>query len=115
MERARPRAQAAFQAADTDHNGQISQAEFDKAIMGPAHLAFQVVDANNDGQITPQEAQAAERIIMSQLQRLIVPEPANSPANLIHSGRRPEEVAPVPNINTQPRTGGTATTTTTPR
>jgi Ca2+-binding EF-hand superfamily protein len=107
---ARAAAQAAFQAADADHNGQISQAEFDKAIEGPAHLVFQIVDANNDGQLSPQEAQAAQRIIMKQIRMLVVPEPANSPANLIRSGRRPEDVAPVPNI--QPRAAGAATTTT---
>ncbi|HWE35332.1 MAG TPA: EF-hand domain-containing protein [Isosphaeraceae bacterium] len=100
---ARAAAQAAFQAADADHNGAISQAEFDKAIMGPAHIAFQIVDANNDGQITPQEAQTAERIIMSQLRMLAVPEPANSPANLIRSTRTGAQPA------------GAATTTTAPR
>jgi len=90
--------QAAFKQADTDGNGQLSQAEYDKAIVAPANMVFALFDANNDGQISPQEFQAAERALATQLRKFNVPEPANSPTNLIGSGRRPAEVAPVPNF-----------------
>jgi Ca2+-binding EF-hand superfamily protein len=98
-------ARAGFQAADSDNNGQVSKAEFDKAIVEPANVVFTIFDANNDGQISPQELQTAEQLIASQLRNLQVPDPANSPANLIGSGRTPGEVAPVPNIRT-PEEGG---------
>ena len=95
---ARSMAQAAFQRADTDGNGQLSQDEFIKALADPATTAFKVVDANGDGQLSLQEAQAAVQLIASRLRALSLPEPANSPRNLIRSGRTPAEVAPVPNI-----------------
>ncbi|MHC5537122.1 EF-hand domain-containing protein [Singulisphaera rosea] len=91
-------AQATFRAADADGNGQLSQAEYDKAIVGPANAVFNVLDANGDGQISEQEAQSAQRIVANQIQMLQVPEPANSPRNLIRSGKSPEEVAPIPTI-----------------
>jgi len=95
---AKAAAQAAFQKADTDGNGQLSQAEFNKAIEEPANVAFKAMDANHDGQLSQQEAQAARRLVMSQLRRLNMPEAPNSPSNLIRSGARPAEVAPVPNF-----------------
>jgi len=95
---ARAAAQAAFQQADTDGNGQLSQAEYDKSIVEPANAVFRMLDTNNDNQVSLQEAQAAQRIIASQLRMLNVPEPANSPRNLIQSGRTPAEVSPVPNF-----------------
>ncbi len=96
---ARAVGQAIFDGADTDHNGQLSQAEYEKAIVMPANALFKVLDANNDGQISSQEAQAAQRVIASQVQMLKVPEPANSAKNLLQSGAKPEQVAPVPNLN----------------
>jgi Ca2+-binding EF-hand superfamily protein len=96
---ARSAVQAAFQGADTDGNGQLSQAEYDKSIVRPANAIFNALDANGDKQLSQQELQAAERILASQLRRLNVPEPANSPRNLIESGRAPGEVAPIPNVN----------------
>ncbi len=60
---ARAAAQAAFQRADSDSNGQLSQDEFIKALTDPATTVFKVVDANGDGQLSPQEAQAAARLI----------------------------------------------------
>jgi len=99
---ARAAAQAAFQKADSDGNGQLSQAEFDKAIVEPANAAFKILDANNDGQISPQEAQAATRLVSDRLRMLVVPEPENSPRNLIETGRRPAEAAPVPSFATPP-------------
>jgi len=100
---ARSAAQAAFRQADADGNGQLSQAEFDKGLVEPANALFHMLDINNDGQISPQEAQAVERFLASQVRKLNVPEPANSPRHLIESGRRPEEVAPVPNIRVPAR------------
>ena len=97
---AKSAAQATFQKADTDGNGQLSEAEFDKAITEPAHAAFQAMDANHDGQLSQQEAQAARRLVMSQIRRLNLPEPANSPRHLIESGQRPADVAPVPAFST---------------
>src|SRR5512135_109504 len=94
-------AQAAFQRADTDGNGQLSQAEFDKALTEPAHAIFQAMDANHDNQLSPQEAQAARRLVMSRIRRLNVLEPVNSLRNLIASGRRPAEVAAVPTFGTE--------------
>ncbi|AGA27582.1 hypothetical protein Sinac_3315 [Singulisphaera acidiphila DSM 18658] len=96
---ARSVVQAMYQKADTDGNGQLSQAEYDKAIIEPANVVFLVLDANNDGQLSPQEFQAAERALASQLRKMNVPEPANSPKNLIESGRTPAQAAPVPNFN----------------
>ena len=98
-------AQAAFAAADADHNGALSQAEFDKAIQGPVNTLFRVVDANGDGQITPQEAQAAERVLMSQIKMLQVPEPGNSAKNIVE-GANPKAAAPVPTF-TAPRPAAT--------
>jgi len=90
--------QASFQAADTDNNGQISKEEFQKSLTDPANAAFQILDANNDGQLSAQELQSAGRIIQNQLRRSMLPEAPNSPRNLINSGQRPAQVAPVPNI-----------------
>ncbi len=90
--------QVAFQAADKDHNGQISEQEFLNALRGPAITAFAILDANNDHQLSPQELQSAERVLWMQMRALKVPEQPNSPANLLETGRRPEEVAPVPTI-----------------
>ena len=90
--------QATFQAADTDNDGQVSKEEFTKSLTDPANAAFAVMDANSDGKLSPQELQSAGRIIEGQLKRLVVPEPANSARNLINSGQKPEQVAPVPVI-----------------
>ena len=62
---ARAAGQAAFDAADDDKNGTLSQEEFDKAILQPMHALFRAVDSNEDGQLSSDEAQAAQRVIMS--------------------------------------------------
>jgi len=92
--------QASFQAADADNNGQLSRAEFDKSLVDPANAVFAVLDANNDGQLSQQELQSAQRIIGQQIQRTILPDAPNSPTSLIESGRKPSQVAPVPNFGT---------------
>lgn len=94
---ARTAAQAMFQQADADHDGTLSRAEFDKAIVEPANLAFAILDADNDGKLSPQEAQQARQVVMTQLRMLIVPEPANSARNLLRTGVQPDQIAPVPN------------------
>lgn len=90
--------QALFAAADKDGNGQLSQEEFLESLKEPATTVFAVLDANGDGQLSPQEMDRAQEIITSQLRSLQVPEPANSAANMIRTGRSPEQVAPVPDI-----------------
>jgi len=90
--------QVAFQQADADGNGALSQAEYDKAIVQPANAIFHALDANSDNQLSQQELQAAERILASQLRRLHVPEPANSPRNMLDPNRPQGQPAPVPNF-----------------
>jgi Ca2+-binding EF-hand superfamily protein len=96
--------QATFQAADLNHDGQISKEEFSKALTDPANAAFAILDANNDGQLSPQELQQAGRILEAQVQRTILPEPPNSLKNLIESGKKPNQVAPIPKIAVPNRT-----------
>jgi Ca2+-binding EF-hand superfamily protein len=95
---ARAGVQAAFQAADTDKNNALSKEEFTRALTGPTNTAFDVLDANLDGQLTLQELDQAARTLGSQLRAIHVPQAENSATRLIREGRRPEEVAPVPNI-----------------
>jgi len=95
---ARAVAQASFQAADSDNNGQISMDEYNKAIVEPSKAVFKALDANADGQISADEAKSAQQVVLDQVRRLNVPEPQNSAKNLIESGRKPEEVAPVPRV-----------------
>ncbi len=90
--------QAAFQAADLNHDGQISRDEFVKALTDPANAAFAIIDANNDGQLSQQELMSAGRILEQQIKRTILPESPNSLKNLLQTGQKPEQVAPVPNI-----------------
>jgi Ca2+-binding EF-hand superfamily protein len=96
---------AAFQKADSDGNGELSQAEFDKALVEPMNTVFRVIDANGDGQISQQEFQAAQRIIASQIRALksASADAPNSPKNLLESGQRPRDVAPVPNVDLNAR------------
>jgi Ca2+-binding EF-hand superfamily protein len=90
--------QVAFQTADADRNGALSQVEFDRALTEPAHAIFRILDGNNDNQLSIDELQRAQQIIVSQIQRLRVPEPSNSPMNQMRSGlaTRPVQVAPSP-------------------
>jgi len=90
--------QVAFQRADSDGNGQLSRGEYDKAIVEPANMVFQILDLNHDGQLSQQESQQIQQVLLSQVRALQLPEPANSPTNLIESGRLPHEAAPVPNF-----------------
>jgi len=91
-------AQAAYQKADKDGNGQLSRAEYDQAIVEPANVVFAILDVNKDGQLSPQEVQQIERAVINQIRVAVGPEPANSPTNLIESGRLPREAAPVPSF-----------------
>jgi len=94
---ARAAAQSAFDEADGDNDGAISRAEFDKAITEPANMIFAILDIDGDGKLTSQEAQRAQQVVGSQIRMLMVPEPANSARNLIRTGAKPEQIAPVPN------------------
>jgi len=99
-------AQATFQAADTDRNGSLSLTEWDRSLQGPAHVVFNVLDGNHDGQLTRAEAQQAERVIISQIRSIRIPNAPNAPSNLIRTGRLPNEVAPVPTLGTPGQPAG---------
>jgi Ca2+-binding EF-hand superfamily protein len=101
---ARSIAQQSFQQADTDQNGQLSRAEYDKAIVEPANTIFQIIDLNHDGQLSQQEAAQIGRVIVREVRRMQLPEPANSPTNLVEGGKLPREAAPVPTF-AAPNTG----------
>ena len=94
--------QTAFNVADTDKNGAVSQAEFDKAIMNPAHVLFKIFDANDDGQISPDEMRSGMQILMRELRSMRVPEAPNSLSHQIHhqnqaqSTTAPAAIAPRP-------------------
>jgi Ca2+-binding EF-hand superfamily protein len=92
-------AQATFKAADKDNNGSLSEQEFDDAMRRPVHTVFVIADLNNDGQLSQDEAQRIRQLIVSKVMQARFPEPENSARNLFKSGRRPSDVAPVPNIN----------------
>jgi len=70
--------QTAFNAADTDRNGAVSQAEFDKAIINPAHVLFGVLDANRDNQLSADELRSGMQILQRELQALQGPRPTNT-------------------------------------
>ena len=96
---ARAIAQQTFLQADRDNNGQLSRAEYDQAIIEPANVVFQIIDLNHDGQLSQQELDQIGRVIDSQVRMMQLPEPANSPTNLIESGKLPHEAAPVPTFS----------------
>jgi len=102
--------QATFQAADLNHDGQISKEEFTKAMTDPANAAFAILDANNDGQLSQQELQSAGRTIENQIKRTMLPEPPNSLKNLLETGQKPNQVAPIPSISLPGRSNTTAPT-----
>lgn len=91
-------AQAMFQTADKDQNGTLSQEEFLQSLAEPARTAFSVLDANGDKQLTPQEIQTAERVILSQLRNLQVPDAGNG------SSAREGNTTAAPNIRIPVRT-----------
>lgn len=100
VEIARTAAQTAFNSADTDRNGVLSQAEFDKAIMNPAHVFFRILDANNDNQISPDEMRSGMQILMRELRAMRVPEAPNSLSNQIRN--MPSTPAPAPGTTIAP-------------
>lgn len=95
---AKAAAQASFQAADADKSGSLSKDEFAKSLVEPANVVFDILDADLDGQLTAQEMERAGRVIATQVQAFQIPEASNSPQNLLESGRRPGEAAPVPDV-----------------
>ena len=114
---ARAAAQAAFQQADTDNNGQLSRAEFDKAIIEPANVVFQILDLNHDGQISQQEAQPPERVVVEPGPACSsVPEPANSPTQPDRVGQAARRGRPGPDLRApRPAGGRTARASPAPR
>ncbi len=88
--------QTAFNAADTDKNGAVSQEEFDKAIVNPAHVLFRIVDANNDNQISRDELRSATQILMQHLRGMKVPEAPNSLSNQLRQTSVAPQPAPAP-------------------
>lgn len=70
--------QTAFNAADTDRNGAVSQAEFDQALVKPGHILFAILDANRDNQLSPDELRSGVQIIQGELRAMRVPEPTIS-------------------------------------
>jgi len=70
--------QTAFNAADSDRNGAVSQAEFDKAIINPAHMIFGILDANRDNQLSADELRSGMQIIQRELQALQGPRASNT-------------------------------------
>lgn len=88
VEIGRTAAQATFNAADKDSNGAISRNEFDQAIVGPAHVVFGILDANKDNQLSAEEMRNGGKILIRELQGLLVPEAPNSLSNLIEQSQR---------------------------
>jgi len=80
----------------------VSQAEFDKAIINPAHVLFKIFDANNDGQISADEMRSGMQILVRELRSMQVPEPSNSLSHQIQnlnnaqSTPAPSAIAPRP-------------------
>jgi len=105
-EMGRAAVQTAFNTADTDKNGAVSQAEFDKAIINPAHVLFRIFDANNDNQISPDEMRSGMQILSRELRSLRVPEPPNSIRNQI----RQQTTTASPSIAPAPAVAPPATT-----
>jgi len=92
-------AQAVFKKADKDSNGSLSEQEFNEAMKQPVHMIFAIADLNHDGQISQDEAQRIRKVVTAQIRALQVPEPANSARNLMRSGQKPSDVAPVPTFS----------------
>jgi Ca2+-binding EF-hand superfamily protein len=106
--------QTAFNAADTDRNGAVSQAEFDKAIINPAHVLFGILDANRDNQLSADELRSGMQIIQRELQALQGPRASNtlssqfrqqmtSPAPAAGAAVIPGQAAPAPATIPPPR------------
>ncbi len=94
LDMGRTAVQTAFNGADQDKNGAVSQAEFDRAIMNPAHVLFKIFDANNDGQISADEMRSGMQIVIRELQSMKVPEPSNSLVNQLRLTIRIRRAAP---------------------
>lgn len=105
---AKAAAEAAFAAADKDNSRTLSQDEFVQGIAEPAKTVFVILDIDANGQLSPEELQRAQQVVGRQLRNLQVPEPANSAANILGSGRVPQEVAPVPDFQINVPAGNTA-------
>jgi Ca2+-binding EF-hand superfamily protein len=56
-----------FKSMDSDGDGKLSEQEFHKALSTPAEVAFQLADGNNDGSLTQAEASSAMAQVAGQL------------------------------------------------
>jgi len=106
--------QTAFNAADADRNGAVSQAEFDRAIINPAHMIFGILDANRDNQLSADELRSGMQIIQRELHALQGPRASNtlssqfrqqmtSPAPAAGAAVIPGQAAPAPATIPPPR------------
>lgn len=82
--------QVAFDAADTDNTGSLSKEQFAEAMVQPAYTLFDILDRDLDGQLTAEELEMAAQIVASQIDKLTIDVPRNSPANVLGSGRLPQ-------------------------
>lgn len=98
IELGRSAVQTAFNAADTDKNGAVSEAEFDKAIVNPAHVLFKIFDANNDGQISADEMRSGMQILVRELRSMRIPEAPNSLSHQIENLNSAQSTAAPPVI-----------------
>jgi Ca2+-binding EF-hand superfamily protein len=87
--------QTAFNTADLDKNGAVSQQEFDRAIINPAHVLFRIFDANNDNQISQDEMRSGMQILAREMRQLRVPEPGNSISNQLRRQNAAQAAPPV--------------------
>jgi Ca2+-binding EF-hand superfamily protein len=102
IELGRAAVQTAFNAADTDKNGAVGEAEFDKAIVNPAHVLFKIWDANNDGQISADEMRSGIQLLVRELRSMQVPEPPNSLSHQVQNLANPRATA-APPVTIAPR------------
>jgi hypothetical protein len=59
--RSHPRADAAFEERDSNHDGRLSQSEWQAAQLHKANERFRQMDANRDGSLSREELQQAAR------------------------------------------------------
>jgi Ca2+-binding EF-hand superfamily protein len=96
IELGRTAAPTAFNTADKDNNGALSQAEFDRAIMVPAHVAFQILDANKDQQISAEELRNGGQILLREIRAMRVPKAPNALSTQISQPDNSAATSPAP-------------------
>lgn len=100
--------QVAFDAADKDNTGFLTKEQFAEALVQPSYTVFDILDRDLDGRLTPEELEMAAQIAISELDKLTIDIPRNSPANVISSGRLPQGAdLSTPAATNQPAAGTT--------